>query len=204
MNQTGHGIAPSAIPWQVSIRNHWKPHFCSGVILDHKTVLSSANCFKKLKTLKGIRVMAGDVNYKQGQNIGVRKLRFLNHNEDLVILKLVSSLNMNENVLPACLPESTTFKRSNQCYFSGWGEHESLKWANIEAEHKCSQKEDILCTTTNANQDLFGPKDEGGSLICLEGNNPVLIGIATSVSSTITFSTVESHMTWMSQNMVRI
>ena len=204
MNQTGHGIAPSAIPWQVSIRNHWKPHFCSGVILDHKTVLSSAKCFKKLKTLKGIRVMAGDVNYKQGQNIGVRKLRFLNHNEDLVILKLVSSLNMNENVLPACLPESTTFNRTNQCYFSGWGEHESLKWANIEAEHKCSQKEDILCTTTNANQDLFGPKDEGGSLICLEGNNPVLIGIATSVTSTITFSTVESHMTWMSQNMVRI
>ena len=107
MNQTGHGIAPSAIPWQVSIRNHWKPHFCSGVILDHKTVLSSANCFKKLKTLKGIRVMAGDVNYKLGQNIGVRKLRFLNHNEDLVILKLVSSLHMNENVLPACLPESS-------------------------------------------------------------------------------------------------
>ena len=173
-------------------------------MLDHKTVLSSANCFKKLKTLKGIRVMAGDVNYKQGQNIGVRKLRFLNHNEDLVILKLVSSLNMNENVLPACLPESTTFNRTNQCYFSGWGEHESLKWANIEAENKCSQKEDILCTTTNANQDLFGPKDEGGSLICLEGNNPVLIGIATSVSSTITFSTVETHMTWMSQNMVRI
>ena len=77
MNQTGHGIAPSAIPWQVSIRNHWKPHFCSGVMLDHKTVLSSANCFKKLKTLKGIRVMAGDVNYKQGQNIGVRKTEVL-------------------------------------------------------------------------------------------------------------------------------
>ena len=148
--------------------------------------------------------MAGDVNYKQGQNIGVRKLRFLNHNEDLVILKLVSSLNMNENVLPACLPESTTFNRNKQCYFSGWGEHESLKWANIEAEHKCSQKEDILCTTTNANQDLFSPKDGGGPFICTEGNNPVLIGIATTVSSTIRVSTVESHMTWMLQNMVRI
>ena len=200
MNKTGDGIAPSAIPWQVSITNHWKPHFCSGVILDHKTVLSSAGCFKKLKTLKGIRVMAGDVNYKVGQNIGVRKLRFLSHNEDLVILKLVSSLHINENVLPACLP---TFKRNKQCYFSGWGENESLKWANIEVGDKCSQKEDILCTT-NANQGLFGPKDGGGPLICTEGNNPVLIGIATSISSQMTFSTVESHITWILQNMVRI
>ena len=41
----GGQIAPSPIPWQVSLQKGGA-HFCGGIILDTFTILSAAHCFK--------------------------------------------------------------------------------------------------------------------------------------------------------------
>ena len=40
----GGRLAPTPIPWQVSMRGFFGPH-CGGTILDSKTILTSAHCF---------------------------------------------------------------------------------------------------------------------------------------------------------------
>ena len=54
----GGASAPSAIPWQVSIRKYGS-HFCGGTILDSKTILSAAHCFSKGASTNGYTILAG-------------------------------------------------------------------------------------------------------------------------------------------------
>ena len=43
----GGQIAPSSIPWQVSLQIGGA-HFCGGIILDNFTILSAAHCFQQV------------------------------------------------------------------------------------------------------------------------------------------------------------
>ena len=204
MKGTQGGPASEPIPWQVSVWNPWKPHLCSGVILDHKTVLSAATCFKELKTLKGIRVMAGHQQFNLRQNVFVKKLLFINHDVNLAILKLTSSINLNENVLPACLPSeaSETILASSRCFFSGWGDSESLQWAEVKVLDKSScqtLEQDLICTSNN--EIRFGTRDTGGALICLEDARPTIVGIADKIQRTLTHTKVQSLSIWIKANM---
>ena len=201
MKVTKGGYASAPIPWQVSVWNPWKPHICSGVILDQKTVLSAATCFEKLNTLKGIRVMAGHVEHKLGQNIAVKKILFMNHEVDLAILKLMSPIHLNENVLPACLP-SATIPASSKCFFGGWGDAENLKWTevNVLDESSCQTNEpDLICTSDN--KVSFGNTDSGGALICLQDGRPTIVGIAEKIQRTLTHTRVQTHIEWIKDNM---
>ena len=201
MKVTKGGYASAPIPWQVSVWNPWKPHICSGVILDQKTVLSAATCFKKLNTLKGIRVMAGHVEHKLGQNIAVKKILFMNHEVDLAILKLMSPIHLNENVLPACLP-SATIPASSRCFFGGWGDAENLKWTEVNVLDKSScqtNEPDLICTSDN--KVSFGNTDSGGALICLQDGRPTIVGIAEKIQSTLTHTRVQTHIEWIKNNM---
>ena len=201
MKVTTGGYASAPIPWQVSVWNPWKPHICSGVILDQKTVLSAATCFKKLNTLKGIRVMAGHVEHKLGQNIAVKKILFMNHEIDLAILKLMSPIHLNENVLPACLP-SATIPASSRCFFSGWGDAENLKWTEVNVLDKSScqtSEPDLICTSDN--KVSFGATDSGGALICLQDGRPTIVGIAEKIQRTLTHTRVQTHIEWIKDNM---
>lgn len=127
--------APSAIPYQVSVRSgpDGHSHFCGGTILDKNTVLSAAHCFEGRDVSNHtFYIMAGskDRNSKQGQIIVIDKL-VLNKKQpfsrstyefDAVILKLKTGLNFNKNVQPACLPPSSMSNLTNlSCYTSGWG-----------------------------------------------------------------------------------
>ena len=201
MKVTTGGYASAPIPWQVSVWNPWKPHICSGVILDQKTVLSAATCFKKLNTLKGIRVMAGHVEHKLGQNIAVKKILFMNHEVDLAILKLMSPIHLNENVLPACLP-SATIPASSKCFFGGWGDAENLKWTEVNVLDKSScqtNEPDLICTSDN--KVSFGTTDRGGALTCLQDGRPTIVGIAEKIRRTLTHTRVQTHIEWIKDNM---
>ena len=59
----GGQTAPSPIPWQVSVRDctsGFCTHWCGGIILDERTVLSAAHCYYGKSTNHYIR--AGVVN----------------------------------------------------------------------------------------------------------------------------------------------
>ena len=55
----GGQIAPSPIPWQVSVQSGGS-HFCGGTILDTYTILSAAHCFDDYGgALDGYSIRAG-------------------------------------------------------------------------------------------------------------------------------------------------
>ena len=66
----GGQIAPSPIPWQVSVQLGGF-HFCGGTILDTYTLLSAAHCFDDyaLEALDGFSIRAGSRMWSSGGQV---------------------------------------------------------------------------------------------------------------------------------------
>ena len=115
--------AQTPIPWQVHVDNT-----CGGTILDETTILSAAHCFYPGKVSyieAGIKARAS----LNGQKISVNETIIhpmydpRNHDNDVAILKLKSSLTFNEDVQPACLPPPSFMPENTRelAVTSGWG-----------------------------------------------------------------------------------
>ena len=63
----GGQIAPSPIPWQVSLQIGGA-HFCGGIILDTFTILSAAHCFKR-DSVDGYSIRAGSTKWSSGGQV---------------------------------------------------------------------------------------------------------------------------------------
>ena len=131
---------PSMIPWQVSLMFEYfgkKYHYCGGIILDEKTILTAAHCQVRIGEL----VLAGQVHLA-GKTIevdSVVKNPYKPYNDttmenDVLILKLKEPLEFSDKIQPACLPKKRFFpptmkmdenglltKNGTICYASGWG-----------------------------------------------------------------------------------
>ena len=68
----GGQIAPSPIPWQVSLQ-FGGAHFCGGIILDTFTILSAAHCFKR-DSVDGYSIRAGSTKWSSGGQV-----RYISH-----------------------------------------------------------------------------------------------------------------------------
>ena len=65
----GGQIAPSPIPWQVSVQKGGS-HFCGGTILDTYTILSAAYCFDYYAgALDGFYIRAGSRKWSSGGQV---------------------------------------------------------------------------------------------------------------------------------------
>ena len=65
----GGQIAPSPIPWQVSVLDGGS-HFCGGTILDTYTILSAAHCFDDYGgALDGLSIRAGLKKWSSGGQV---------------------------------------------------------------------------------------------------------------------------------------
>ena len=124
-------------------------------------------------------------------------------NNDIIILKLKSSLNFNSNVQPACLPSpdwapENDEKMKERCFVSGWGNTaygkevnnpQKIKWVRVPVitNEKCSQTEvandvdvgDKICAGyvgKGVKDSCQG--DSGGPLVC-QGKNggAILTGV---------------------------
>ena len=114
----GGQTAEAIIPWQVSVRLNGETgahHYCGGVVLDEKTVLSAKHCFVG-RAPADFHVMAGILNKKNDwtNSIGVEKILYANttnqrtFENDLAILKLKEALAFQANKTErACLPPSS-------------------------------------------------------------------------------------------------
>ena len=63
----GGQIAPSPIPWQVSLQIGGA-HFCGGIILDTFTILSAAHCFQR-DLVDGYSIRAGSIKWSSGGQV---------------------------------------------------------------------------------------------------------------------------------------
>ena len=126
----GGSKAAAPIPWQVSLQPMgWGDmHFCGGSIMDSKTIVTAAHCFKDEGQKWGLKVRAGTVDAQNGGQI-VDVAKFVsypkkldpNTNEhDIIILKLATPLKFDANVKPICLATKDPADNS-KCYISGWG-----------------------------------------------------------------------------------
>merc|ERR1712088_186047 len=124
----GGEAAPEMIPWQVAMLSGTF-QFCGGTVLDSCTILTAAHC--NINTGHSIR--AGSTNKQTGgqvrgisQVISNPDLPYNSNslNNDWVIVKLDSPLELNDNIQPACLPSADYLSATAteaRCFTSGWG-----------------------------------------------------------------------------------
>merc|ERR1739846_242030 len=120
--------------WQVSVRSGTFT-FCGATILDASTILCAAHCFYQ-SSASGKSIRAGSTQKSSGGQIRNIASIVWNTNagqtydsgtldNDFVILKLESPLELNADVQPACLPSSAAYldtsSTEERCFTSGWG-----------------------------------------------------------------------------------
>ena len=64
----GGQIAPSPIPWQVSLQSGGS-HFCAATILDDSTLLSAAHCFDGFSPSYQFTIRAGSRKWSSGGQV---------------------------------------------------------------------------------------------------------------------------------------
>jgi len=196
----GGEAAPSMIPWQVAMLSG-SFQFCGGTVLDSCTILTAAHC--NINTGHSIR--AGSTNKQTGGQVrGISQVISNNDlpynsnslNNDWVIVKLDSPLELNDDVQPACLPSADYLPATAteaRCFTSGWGTLSSggsstnnLQYVRVPAitNAQCntayggSITDAMIC----AGYPGVGGKDacqgdSGGPFVCNDNGNAVIAGV---------------------------
>ncbi|XP_060636575.2 serine protease 27-like [Anolis sagrei] len=128
----GQAATNGAWPWQVTVLR--STYFiCGGSLIDKEWVLSAAHCFYKATNPDEYLLLFGAYELLNLSNdVGVRRVkRIILHNDyngdddssgDVALLQLSSPVDFTNNILPACLPESSAeFYANTDCWVTGWG-----------------------------------------------------------------------------------
>ncbi|XP_040569786.1 trypsin-1 [Lepeophtheirus salmonis] len=125
----GEEVEPNSIPFQISFQTTGGLHFCGASVMDKDTIITAAHCCDSFFPWE-VQVVAGehDLFSTSGdeQKIAVSDITyhemFETHgtNYDVCLLKLKSSLDLNEKVKPVALPEKDQ-EFTGDAVVSGWG-----------------------------------------------------------------------------------
>uniref|UniRef100_A0A3P9NZ82 Proproteinase E-like n=1 Tax=Poecilia reticulata TaxID=8081 RepID=A0A3P9NZ82_POERE len=217
-------------PWQVSLESFYPT--CGGTLIAPDWVLTAAHCI----TFHTYRVVLAehDMDKEEGpeQSIMVAKMfihpkwndNCVSCGNDIALLKLEKSADLNDKVKPACLPEhSSTLAHNQPCYITGWGRLYSggpratrLQQAPLPVvDHSvCSQsdwwgssaKMTMVCAGGDSKSACHG--DSGGPLNCMGRDNRWYVegvtsfvdgrGCNTPKKPTV-FTRVASFIPWISE-----
>ena len=230
----GGAPASSAIPWQVSVRygTSGGNHFCGGTILDSKTVLSAAHCFQS--GINNHYIMAGAISITDtsAQIIQVASsvintenvYNSQTYNNDYIILKLASALTFNDNVQPACLPESSYNPGTGKtCFISGWGYLEykgkipaNLQWVGVPTMtnaqcgnyYSATITDSMLCAGFVQGGKDSCQGDSGGPFVCNENGQAIIAGVVSwgkgcaAANAPGVYARVTTVLAWIKNHMV--
>lgn len=128
----GTNAGKGFFPWQVAI--YYKNTFmCGGSLIDREHILTAAHCFNgRSKDVREYRIVLGEHNrkYKEGteQTREVSRIKIHEHyaddrdDNDIALMKMKREANLNDHVVPACLPKSgASLEIGTKCYITGWG-----------------------------------------------------------------------------------
>nr|CAH61460.1 trypsin [Lepeophtheirus salmonis] len=125
----GDEVEPNSIPFQISFQTITGFHFCGGSVMDKDTIITAAHCCDGFRA-EDVQIIAAEHDLfsisGDEQKVGVSKItyheKFGSHgtNYDVCLLKLKSSLDLNEKVKPVALPEKDQ-EFTGDVVVSGWG-----------------------------------------------------------------------------------
>ncbi|XP_075231082.1 trypsin beta-like [Lycorma delicatula] len=187
----GHEVQLGDIPYQASIQNSAYRHFCGGIILTQRYILTAGHCIKDMKQDFNYYVLIGSVTLKNwtGQKIKVKK--WILHEDyqnppirnDIGIIELQSNILLSNSTKPVAIAKIPPREGIN-CTVSGWGEMSAsvkylpnqLQAATVEINNMniCAtnylhikqevDKKQMLCASATGKDSCQG--DSGGPLVC--------------------------------------
>ncbi|XP_048018997.1 chymotrypsinogen A-like [Megalobrama amblycephala] len=129
----GQNAMAGSWPWQVSIQDKDIMHVCGGSLINKDWVLSAAHCFERSMSISsnirislGCRSQFGSNLHEITRTVSV-VIKHPNYDEstrdnDIVLLKLSSSVNFSEYINPVCLAAAgSTFAAGTESWVTGWG-----------------------------------------------------------------------------------
>jgi len=223
--------AQAPIPWQVfvHVEDGKETYRCGGTILDENTILTAAHCFWPEDNIDDY-IVAGVTVIDYADEIRVKKV--INHpnynsktnDNDIAILKLESPLTFNENVKPACLPDSSfTPGHEQSAFVSGWGDMEydtstetkTLQFVKVQLLSNCLSNHLNGIITSNM---ICAGYEDGGKDACSGDSGGPLVVSGTDDSAIVVgvvsygfecaladypgvYAKVQNYLPWIKNNM---
>ncbi|XP_053123542.1 trypsin-like [Hemicordylus capensis] len=178
----------SSQPWQVAIYDSNR-FYCSGSLLNRDWVVTAAHC--KMPGYTYLRLGEHNMMLNEGTEQQKRAIRLIAHpnydpvskDNDIMLIKLSSSVAINDNVQPINLA-SQCVAPGTRCLVSGWGTTSSPRptipdelqcaYLNIIPQRECEEAypdaitENMLCAGRREGGVDSCQGDSGGPLICNE------------------------------------
>uniref|UniRef100_A0A3P8WPJ9 Peptidase S1 domain-containing protein n=1 Tax=Cynoglossus semilaevis TaxID=244447 RepID=A0A3P8WPJ9_CYNSE len=226
----GENAVDGAWPWQGTIQTLAdKRHFCAGTLLNTEWALTaklplnnvSADLFVYLFFLQ----IATETKTALTEIIIHPEYNATTHDKDIALLKLQTSIVVNNHIQPICLPTTNSqFFTSTLCWATGWGKvnnndfslSDNLQEIDIPVvgKKKCScSYQSTPKTTITDNMICAGGKDKGiclgdggGPLQCKQDDKWILAGITSIATPCLdglpqAFTRVSQFQDWILQSM---
>jgi secreted trypsin-like serine protease len=116
-------------PWQVLLLTN--DNLCGGIIINDTWILTAAHCLTNRQASSWTVVVGeyqrSDTNSSVRQILNAKSIHIhqdyvaSNHRNDIGLIELAGNISFNENIQPACLPDSNDLYQDRKCQCSGWG-----------------------------------------------------------------------------------
>ncbi|KAG5832012.1 hypothetical protein ANANG_G00286600 [Anguilla anguilla] len=184
----GSGLAASGVwPWQVSLQRKGS-HVCGGTLVSEEFVMSASQCFSSPNPNPAEwTVFLGRLS-QNGSNpfqmaVNVSNITLSNQTgANVALLKLAGKPTLTNYIQPVCVDlVGTGFGVGTQCWVTGWGAGQGgaqqilQEFQTTIASCGNGSSSENICTQLLPLQQ----GDEGGPLVCKQGNSWVQLAVIT-------------------------
>ncbi|KAK7502915.1 hypothetical protein BaRGS_00005864, partial [Batillaria attramentaria] len=130
----GYDAVLGEVPWQASIQEAGKYHFCGGSLIHPSFILTAAHCVDDHTRFGRARELAAVLGVTKWNDDRREKLRIrrvivhpgwtgsLAEGNDLALIELEERAHYSDVIQPVCLRQKDdVFSNTSPCYASGWG-----------------------------------------------------------------------------------
>ncbi|CAD6230942.1 GSCOCT00006889001.2-RA-CDS [Cotesia congregata] len=175
----GEDAAEGAHPWQVSLRKY-NSHFCGGVIVNERWILTAAHCIVYLPKsfitiVAGTNSLSNSGNVYEVDEIFVHDFSPSTIINDIALIRTTSEIEFSDKIQPIKISEQNFYAHGDPAVLTGWGytgvTPDRLKEINLRIyeqsecqKHWWSLPESQICTLTEAGEGAC-MGDSGGPLV---------------------------------------